>query len=68
MTNAKQEREIRELQSRPVHWTCPECKTDVFEPHVGAFCKVCGMIAYLNFRHVMNWPLDAEEKKRLGLI
>lgn len=30
-------------------------------------CDVCLTIAYLHFRHAMNWPLDEADKKRLGL-
>lgn len=33
----------------------------------GRLCKVCGTIAYLIFRHAMDWPLDEADKKRLGL-
>lgn len=66
MTGFKQEQEQRALQMKPVHWTCPECKEDVFEPFTGA-CKVCGAIAYLNFRHAFDWPLDDETRKWLGL-
>lgn len=66
MTGAKQERELIALHNTPVHWTCPECKTKVFEPFTGA-CKVCSTIAYLNFRFAFDWPLTDEDKKRLGL-
>lgn len=46
---------------------CPQCGAEVWDVYAN-FCKVCGTIAYLVFRHAMNWPLDDNDKKRLGLI
>ncbi len=53
-------------ERKPERFKCPDCGHKVFEVRNNV-CKVCGMIAFLKFRHVMNWPLTAEDKERLGL-
>jgi hypothetical protein len=44
----------------------PNCKGPV-EPGQVNYCKVCVTIAYLEFRFAFNWPLDDNDKRRLGL-
>lgn len=51
---------------KPETFTCETCGQEVFEVRNNS-CAYCGMIAYLNFRHVFNWPLDDTEMVRLGL-
>lgn len=45
---------------------CPKCGADVWDVY-GHYCDHCSMIEYLIWRHAMNWPLDDDDKKRLGL-
>jgi hypothetical protein len=51
---------------RKIPVICPKCGEEIWEPYAYT-CNVCFVIAYLEFRHVMNWPLDAQDKRRLGL-
>lgn len=46
---------------------CPECGTPMWGVY-DALCQVCAVISYLKFRHAMDWPLDDDDKRRLGLI
>jgi hypothetical protein len=45
---------------------CPECGEPVWEMYA-TLCNPCHVIGYLQWRYVMNWPLDDADKKRLGL-
>lgn len=57
---------IKEPERHPEWFTCETCKERVFEIRSNS-CKRCVVIAYLTFRHAVNWPLDEAAYKRLGL-
>ncbi len=51
---------------KPERFTCETCGMTVVEVRNHS-CAHCGMIAYLNFRHAFDWPLDEADMIRLGL-
>lgn len=66
--------DIKAKLVRDVPGDCPNCIEKGIEP-VGKvhevyanFCKACRAVLYLEFRYAMNWPLDAEEMRRLGYV
>ena len=52
-------------RSKPV--PCNQCGQPVTDLYTGN-CDVCRVINYLTFRHAVGWPLDNDDKKRLGLV
>lgn len=53
-------------ERKPEKFRCETCGQEVYEIRNNA-CHYCGTIAYLNFRHAFNWPLDESELVALGL-
>jgi hypothetical protein len=47
--------------------TCAECGDKTVTEVYASECKPCRAVKFLQFRFVMNWPLDDLARRMMGL-
>lgn len=47
---------------------CNQCGEKTVWTVYAANCQPCRALNYIMFRHAMDWPLDDEDKRALGLV